>query len=54
VLQQRNRERATTVVIVTHNTAITAMADRVVRLRSGSIVEDTRNDAPCDAAEVTW
>ena len=54
VLRRRNRERATTVVIVTHNTAIAAMADRVVRLRSGSIVTDTRNDSPCDAAEVTW
>lgn len=54
VLQQRNRQRGTTVVIVTHNTAIAAMADRVVRLRSGSIVDDVRNDAPCDASEVTW
>ncbi|HSJ46728.1 MAG TPA: ABC transporter ATP-binding protein, partial [Euzebyales bacterium] len=53
VLQHRNRERATTVVNVTH-TAIAAMADRVVRLRSGAIVEVTHNDEPCDAAEVTW
>jgi putative ABC transport system ATP-binding protein len=54
VLQQRNREHGTTVVIVTHNTAIAAMADRVVRLRSGAVVEDRLNAAPCAAKEVTW
>jgi putative ABC transport system ATP-binding protein len=54
VLQRRNREHGTTVVIVTHNTAIARMADRVVRMRSGSIADDIRNDAPCDATEVTW
>lgn len=54
VLQRRNREQGTTVVIVTHNGAIAAMADRIVRMRSGAIVDDARNDEPCDASEVTW
>lgn len=54
VLQRRNREQHTTTVIVTHNSAIGDMADRVVRMRSGSIVGDRANDDPVAAAEVTW
>jgi putative ABC transport system ATP-binding protein len=42
------------VVIVTHNHAIATMADRVVRMRSGAIVEDTRQEHPADVGEVTW
>lgn len=42
------------VVIVTHNTAIAACADRVIRLRSGQIVSDERNDSPTDPAEMEW
>ena len=43
-----------TVVIVTHNAAIGAMADRVVRMRSGEVVESTQNAAPIAPDEVTW
>lgn len=39
---------------VTHNAAIGAMADRVLRLRSGEIVGDTRNADPIDASALTW
>jgi putative ABC transport system ATP-binding protein len=54
VLQERNREQGTTTVLVTHNAAIADMADRVVRLRSGAVVDDQRNEQPVDASEVTW
>ncbi len=54
ILQQLVRDRGETVVIVTHNAAIAALADRVLRLRSGAIVEDVANDAPADAADVAW
>lgn len=53
-LQDAARDGDRAVVIVTHNQALAAMADRVVRMHSGRISEDTRQDAPCPAAEVTW
>jgi putative ABC transport system ATP-binding protein len=54
LLRQEARDAARTVVIVTHNAAIGAMADRVLRLRSGRIERDTRNDHPVDPSEVDW
>lgn len=44
----------TTVIIVTHNSAIAAMADRVVRMRSGVIVEISSNAAPLDPERIEW
>lgn len=43
-----------TVIIVTHNSAIAAMADRVVRMRSGVIVEISSNAAPLDPERIEW
>ncbi|HSJ44064.1 MAG TPA: hypothetical protein VK923_05195 [Euzebyales bacterium] len=54
MLQTRNREQGTTTVLVTHNAAIAEMAHRVLRMRSGTVVDDQRNERPVDAAEVTW
>lgn len=57
VLDQLNkicRERGSTVVIVTHNTPIAQMGDRVIRMRSGSIVEVTENAAPFSAERIEW
>ena len=54
LLRRVSRESNQTVLLVTHNAAIGAMADRVLRLRSGEIVEDTRNADPIDASALTW
>ena len=54
LLRRVNRERSLTILLVTHNSAIAAMADRVVRMRSGEIVEDQPNDRPVEASEVSW
>ncbi len=54
LLQTRSREAGETVMIVTHNSAIARMADRVVTMRSGELVEDLRNPAPVDASNVEW
>jgi putative ABC transport system ATP-binding protein len=54
LLRKVNREQNQTVLLVTHNAAIGDMADRVLRLRSGSIVEDRRNDNPIEAGELVW
>lgn len=43
-----------TVLIITHNSAIAQVADRVVRLRSGEVVETTINREPVAPEEVTW
>ena len=54
LLRNVNRERGLTTIAVTHNAAIARMADRVVRMRSGEIVEDETVDSPIAPAEVSW
>jgi putative ABC transport system ATP-binding protein len=54
LLQRLSRSDDRAVVIVTHNIAITEIANRVVRMRSGRITEHLRNDQPIDAREVSW
>ncbi len=54
VLEQVNRELETTVAVITHNAAIAAMGDRVVRLRSGEIVEIRRNATRARPSELQW
>ena len=54
VMRDLNRQEGTTVVLVTHNTAIAPMADRVVRLHSGSIKEITENPAPAPVSDLNW
>jgi len=49
-----NRRLGKTVLIITHNTAIAAMADRVVHLRSGEIVDIRTNDHPLPPEDITW
>ena len=53
-LARVNRELATTTAVITHNAAIAAMADRVVRLRSGQIVEVRRNAVRAAPADLQW
>jgi putative ABC transport system ATP-binding protein len=54
LLARINRERGNAVVIVTHNTAIGAMANRVARMRSGNIVEITVNPTPESPERIEW
>jgi putative ABC transport system ATP-binding protein len=54
VLEQVNRELGTTTAVITHNAAIAAMADRVIRMRSGQIVEIQRNAVRARPAELQW
>ena len=48
------RELGKTVVIVTHTKEIGRMADRVIRMRSGKIIEESENPNPVSAAEIEW
>jgi len=54
VLRDVNRELKTTLVLITHNAAIADMAQRVVRMRSGRIVEVRENATPKDPAAIAW
>ena len=53
-LRKANRELGTTTVVITHNVGIAGMADRVLRMRSGTIVEIVRNASPVDPASLSW
>ena len=54
VLKKINEELHTTVAVITHNAAIAAMADRVIRLRSGEIVEITKNKSKANPEQLVW
>ena len=54
LMEHVNHEYGCTVVMVTHTAAIAGMADRVLRLRDGRLVEDQVNEAPLCAAELDW
>ena len=54
LLQRLARTGERAVLIVTHNQAIAEIADRVIRMPSGVIAEDTRNLHPIEAAHVSW
>ncbi len=49
-----NRELGKTILVITHNTALAAVADRVVQLRSGEITDIVVNESPLAPEEVTW
>jgi putative ABC transport system ATP-binding protein len=53
-LDHVNRALRTTTAVITHNAGIAAMADRVLKMRSGSIVEEIRNSERRDPAELEW
>ena len=53
-LEKVNRELGTLTVLITHNAGIADMADRVIRLSDGRIVEETRNATKKAAQELSW
>ena len=53
-IQQVNQELGTTTAVITHNAAVSAMADRVVSLSDGQIVSDTPNARRVRASELQW
>ena len=54
LLQDTARNTGMTVIIITHNSALTAMADRVINVRSGTVRSVTMNENPQDIAEIEW
>ena len=54
LLQDTGRRTGMTIIIITHNSALTAMADRVIRVRAGTVASVETNDNPQDIAEIEW
>ncbi len=54
LLQDTSRQKGVTVIIITHNSALTAMADRVIRVKNGMVVSEAVNDAPISVEEIEW
>jgi len=53
-IDQVNRELGTTTAVITHNAAVSGMADRVVTLSDGRIASDRRNSVKLSPAELQW
>ncbi len=54
LLQDTCRREKMTVVLITHNSAITPMADHIIEMKSGKIVRDTYNESPKSIDEIEW
>ncbi len=54
LLQDTGRKTGMTVIIITHNSALTAMADRVIRVKNGTVVSQTLNETPQNISEIEW
>ena len=54
LLQEIKQDYGTTVVVVTHNAKLALLADRVIRLSDGQILENSVNETPAKAGEIEW
>ena len=54
LLQDMRRERGMTVIVITHNSALTPMADRVIKIKNGKVSRMTLNDHPTPVEEIEW
>ena len=54
LLQDTCREKGVTVVVITHNSAITPMADRVIHIKNGTVESMQQNDAPTSVEKIEW
>jgi putative ABC transport system ATP-binding protein len=54
LLQDTGRRTGMTIIIITHNGALTAMADRVIRVKNGTVVSVTKNENPQNVSELEW
>lgn len=54
LLQDTCRNEGMTVVVITHNTALTPMADRVIHIKSGKVEKMLLNEHPTPVEEIEW
>ena len=54
LLSNASRKEKKTVIIVTHNSALTKMADHLIHIKNGMIEEDIHNEHPMDIKDIEW
>jgi putative ABC transport system ATP-binding protein len=54
LLQKINKDFGTTILMITHNTPISSMANKIYKVRSGEIVESTVNKTTISAERIEW
>jgi putative ABC transport system ATP-binding protein len=54
LLQDTCKERNMTVIVITHNTALTPMADRVIKIKNGKVTKMTINENPVSVDTIEW
>ncbi len=54
LLQDMCRQKGMTVIVITHNTAITPMADRVIKIKNGRVSSMSLNPHPTPVEEIEW
>lgn len=54
LLQNASREHGITVLIITHNSLIAPMADRLIRFKSGEVISQTDNPSPKPVSDIDW
>ena len=54
LLHDTCRTQSKTVIVITHNAALTKMADHVIRVKNGKVVEEYYNDQPIPIEEIEW
>ncbi len=54
LLQDTCRSRNMTVIVITHNSAIAPMADRLIKIKNGKVSSITENEHPMDVEDIEW
>ena len=54
LLRDTCKKTGMTVIVITHNQALTAMADRVIKINNGKVEDIGTNDSPADAMDLEW
>lgn len=54
LLQDTCRQKGRTVIVITHNQALTAMADRIITVKNGTVVSMVKNENIVDIADIEW
>lgn len=54
LLSRLSREDKKTVIIVTHNSALSKMADHLIRIKNGKVILDEKNESPMDIKDIEW
>lgn len=54
LLQETSKNTGTTVIVITHNLALTSIGNKVIKVKSGKIDSITENEIPMDVEKVEW